>query len=166
VKRKPVSTLHAIAHAQHRVRVTPQTTQPDSPQVPDAITPLDNAVTLRRSRKPPTRHTATARTSEQALDTRQQQQQQHCNCKQRVNATSDTHAEQQDDVRQPSRRVDTQPSASQASTHTTTKAQRLRAAATRRCCTSNPTCHETAPQSLLKLLRIARVTPLLCDYCR
>jgi hypothetical protein len=28
---KPVSTLHAIAHAQHRVRVTPSTTQPDSP---------------------------------------------------------------------------------------------------------------------------------------
>jgi hypothetical protein len=47
---KPVSTLHAIAHVQHRVRVTPKTTQPDSPQVPDAVIPLDNAVTQRRSR--------------------------------------------------------------------------------------------------------------------
>jgi hypothetical protein len=44
------STLHAIAHAQHRVQVTPNTTQPESPQVPDAVIPLDNAATLRRSR--------------------------------------------------------------------------------------------------------------------
>jgi hypothetical protein len=44
------STLHAIAHAQNRVQVTPKTRQPDSPQVPDAVIPLDNAATLRRLR--------------------------------------------------------------------------------------------------------------------
>jgi hypothetical protein len=32
------------------VQVTPKTRQPDSPQVPDAVIPLDNAATLRRSR--------------------------------------------------------------------------------------------------------------------
>jgi hypothetical protein len=82
-----------------------------------------------------------------------------------VNAASDTHAEQQHgDVRQPRRRVDTQPRASRASTHTNTQAQRPRAAATRRGCTSSPTCHETAPQPLVKLPSIAtaaaRLLPL------
>jgi hypothetical protein len=50
------------------------------------------------------------------------------------------------------------------STHTNTQAQRPRAAATRRECTSSSACHETAPQPLLKLLRIAtaaeRLLPL------
>jgi hypothetical protein len=45
---------------------------------------------------------------------------------------------------------DTQSRASRASTHTNTQAQRPRAAATRRHCTSSPTCHETAPQPILK----------------
>jgi hypothetical protein len=41
----------AIAHAQHRGRVTPRTTHPDSPRVLDAIIPLDKPATLRRPRK-------------------------------------------------------------------------------------------------------------------
>ncbi len=82
-----------------------------------------------------------------------------------MNTASDTHAEQRhDDDRQPRRRVDTQPRASRASTHTNTQPQRLGAAATRRRCTSSSTCHETAPQPILKLLRIAtaavRLLPL------
>ncbi len=47
---KPVSTLHAIARAQHRARVFPNTTQPDSPQVPDTVIPHNKPATLRRSR--------------------------------------------------------------------------------------------------------------------
>ncbi len=49
----------------------------------------------------------------------------------------------------------TQPRAPRSSTQTNTQAQRPRAAATRRHCTSSPTCHETAPQPLLNLLRLA-----------
>jgi hypothetical protein len=71
--------------------------------------------------------------------------------------------QQHDDVWQPKRRVDTQPRTSRASTHTTKPAPRRRAA-TRRRCTSSSTCHETAPQPRLKLLRIAtaavRLLPL------
>jgi hypothetical protein len=50
------------------------------------------------------------------------------------------------------------------STHTNTHAQHPRAAATPRHCTSSPTCHETAPQPLVKLPSIAaaaaRLLPL------
>jgi hypothetical protein len=48
---KPVSTLHAIAHAQNLARVTPKRRNQTAPQVPDAVIPPHTPATLRRSRK-------------------------------------------------------------------------------------------------------------------
>jgi hypothetical protein len=56
---KPVSTLHAIAHAQHRARVTPKRHNQTASQVPDAVIPLDRTATLRRSRKSQRDHSDT-----------------------------------------------------------------------------------------------------------
>jgi hypothetical protein len=77
VKSNERQSAHCIiAHAQHRVRVTPATTQPDSPQVLDAVIPLDNAATLRRSR---TSQRDTQRRYPRA--NKRSAQQQHSNCK-------------------------------------------------------------------------------------